>query len=111
MNKFKRLQILGTTIIFLPFVLFGGAYIIHVLTSTQQAVVQVETVDEIKPKTDTVIVVKEEVKKVSEPVVKKPVVITTPQVPIVEKIKEVEVVKKDSVIVELEVESDTTSQV
>jgi hypothetical protein len=111
MNKFKRLQILGTTIIFLPFGIFGGACIIYASNATKPEVVKVEVVEETKPKTDTVIVVKEEVKKVSEPVVKKPVVIPTPQIPIVEKIEEVEVVKKDSVIVEVEVESDTTSQV
>lgn len=110
MNKFKRLQLLGTTIIFLPFGIFGGAFTIYQTSKNTTEVVEVEVVDEVKPKTDTVFVVKKEVPKAQEPVVKKPIVVPTPQTPIIPKVEEIKTEKKDSITIEKKVEVDTTNQ-
>ena len=111
MNKFNRLQLLGTSIILAPVLLVVSSFVLYKVNS-QPKLVEVEEVVEVetpKPtKVDTVVVVKEvEVKPVVTP---KPVVVPTPPVqPKVEPVK----VQKDSVEVkvEVEVEIDTTSQV
>jgi hypothetical protein len=111
MNKFKRLQLLGTTIIFLPAGIFGGAYLLYKTDTNKTEIVEVSVVTEIKPKTDTVFVVKKEVPRAQESVVKKPIVITNPQVLITPKVEEVKVEQNDSIVVKSNVGIDTTDQV
>ena len=107
MNKFNRLQLLGTLVVASPIlIVLGGIAIYHTdFSSTKRVEVEIVETVAVAPKVDTVVVVKE-VAPVAPPapVVKKP---TPPPVPAPEPPK----VVKDTVIeVELKVaaELDTT---
>ena len=112
MNKFNRLQILGMSVMSFPVLLVLVPFIIYSIPSqpkSKEVEVEVEVVEAPKPKVDTVIVVKETAVVKPEPVVKKEVVVVPPPPPVVEEVKVP--VQKDSVIVEIVEEPDTTGQV
>ena len=107
MNKFNRLQLLGTLVVASPIlIVLGGIAIYHTdFSSTKRVEVEIVETVAVAPKVDTVVVVKE-VAPVAPPapVVKKP---TPPPAPAPEPPK---VVKDTAIEVELKVaaELDTT---
>jgi hypothetical protein len=109
MNKFKRLQILGTVVLTSPIIFLTisvGAF--NAMNSTSKTVEEqvVEVEEKVEKKVDTVVVVKEV--PPPPPVVKKPVVVQSPPPPKMDSPK----VQMDSVVeVEVKVEPDTTSKV
>ena len=109
MNKFKRLQILGTIVLASPilFVTISvGAY--NSMNSTSKTVKEevVEVEEKVEKKVDTVVVIKEVPPPV--PVVKKPVVVPPSPTPKLDSPK----VEMDSVVeTKTKVEPDTTSEV
>ena len=107
MNKFNRLELLGTLVVASPIlIVLGGIAIYHTdFSSTKRVEVEIVETVAVAPKVDTVVVVKE-VAPVAPPapVVKKP---TPPPAPAPEPPK---VVKDTAIEVELKVaaELDTT---
>jgi len=111
MNKFKYLQVVGTTIVFSPIILFGvtvGIFHWASVDSEEPTSDVVEVISETKK--DTIVVVEklpEEVKPVVKPTPIEPVKVvvkdTLPKV-VVRK----DTLRKDTIEKKLEVEIDTT---
>ena len=105
MNKFNRLQLLGTLVAASPVLtVLGGIAIYHTdFSSTEKVEVEIVETVAVAPKVDTVVVVKEVPAPAPPPapVVKKP---TPPPAPAPEPPK----VVKDTVIEKVAAELDTT---
>ena len=104
MNKFNRLQLLGTLVAASPVLtVLGGIAIYHTdFSSTEKVEVEIVETVAVAPKVDTVVVVKEvPAPAPPPPVVKKP---TPPPAPAPEPPK----VVKDTVIEKVAAELDTT---
>lgn len=110
MNKFKNLQILGTSIILLPIVVGVGLIVAYSVSNQSVTEVSevVEVEEKVEKKVDTVVVVKEVPLPPPPPIVKKPVVVIPPPTPKLDSPK----VEIDSVVeIEVKVEPDTTTKV
>ena len=104
MNKFNRLQLLGTLVVASPvLIVLGGIAIYHTdFSSTKKVEVEIVETVAVAPKVDTVVVIKEvPAPAPPPPVVKKP---TPPPAPAPEPPK----VVKDTVIEKVAAELDTT---
>lgn len=105
MNKFNRLQLIGTLVVASPVLIaLGGIAIYHTdFSSTKEVEFEVTETAEVAPKVDTVVIVKEVPAPAPPPapVVKKP---TPPPAPSPEPPK----VVKDTVIEKVAAELDTT---
>ena len=104
MNKFNRLQLLGTLVAASPVLtVLGGIAIYHTdFSSTEKVEVEIVETVAVAPKVDTVVVIKEvPAPAPPPPVVKKP---TPPPAPAPEPPK----VVKDTVIEKVAAELDTT---
>ena len=85
MNKFNRLQLLGTLVVASPvLIVLGGIAIYHTdFSSTKKVEVEIVETVAVAPKVDTVVVVKEVPAPAPPPapVVKKPVAVPPPPPP------------------------------
>lgn len=106
MNKFKYLQLVGTTIVLSPLILLVATAFVYEMNQTDLVeITETEVVEVVeKPKKDSVIVVKEvvvEKKETPPPTPPKPIVKDTLPKPVVETKDSVEV-KLDTVKVKLD---------